>query len=64
MTFQPGDTVASGLPFRCPFCGAKCEALKPPVYGVIHDLPPCPFFLELEPDQFLRAVNDMKRREN
>lgn len=64
MTLQPGDKLPRGTPFLCPFCGEKCEAVPPPFYGVIHELPPCPFFLELDPDQFLRAVNEMKRREN
>lgn len=61
---EPGATIQSDIPFRCPFCGRRAHTTKAPAYGVIHEMPPCKMFLVLEPDEFLAAVNRANTRLN
>ena len=44
--------------FVCPFCGKQCTATTEPDFGVTHVLPMCEKFEQLEPDDFLAAVNN------
>lgn len=57
-----GETFQTDLPFKCPFCGADCETVKPA--GVLHALPACQGFIDLDPVQFLQAVNRAARLRN
>lgn len=46
--------------FVCPFCGKGCSANSDPrrgAIGVVHGLPMCKKFEELEPQEFMRACN-------
>jgi hypothetical protein len=44
------------IDFLCPFCKGKCFAALEPL-SVVHLVPTCPRFDELEPDEFLDEVN-------
>jgi hypothetical protein len=44
------------LRFTCPFCG-KCVGVSSMFEAVIHELPPCQKFIDLEVHEFLHAVN-------
>ena len=59
---KPGDSLAvvNPIEFDCPFCGKHATVGDPDkgVAGVIHALPPCPTFLRLEVEDYLKAVND------
>jgi len=48
--------------FPCPFCGARCATIEPP--GVLHAMPPCKQFIDLDPIAFLKAANWVERRKN
>lgn len=42
---------------KCPFCdGVATAGEEDGVPTILHTLPPCPSFVELEPDEYLRAV--------
>lgn len=46
---------------ECPFCKKTFWAgFTDGVPAVVHSSPPCPRFMELEVDEFLRAVNDAR----
>ena len=47
----------SDVQFKCPFCGGTCTTVSE-VLAVLHSLPPCQTFLDLDPDAFLHAVNE------
>jgi hypothetical protein len=59
----PGDTIRDALVFPCPFCGKKAYVAAEPL-SVGHLEPPCEMFVKMEPDVYLRAVNDAERRKN
>lgn len=64
-TGRIGLVLPEGQKFDCPFCAGKCEAVTTmQVAGVLHSLPPCDTFEKLEPDEFLRQVNEGIRRRN
>jgi hypothetical protein len=51
-------TFTTAVEAVCPFCQKKFHAGEEDgVPGIIHEMPPCDTFLELEPDEFLAAVN-------
>lgn len=56
------DKAQVVVEFKCPFCGANAAVVKPD--GVVHGLPMCKVFDELEPLAFLRAVNNANRSKN
>lgn len=49
-------SVPDAVDFICPFCQGRCTASLA-LAGVMHDKPTCKQFDELEPDEFLHAVN-------
>jgi hypothetical protein len=51
--------ITDGLDFICPFCGARCTVLREHE-AVAHVLPMCEKFEQLEPDEFLKAVNERR----
>lgn len=51
---QPGDIFTTDTVFHCAFCRAHCEAgAKDGV--IIHAMPPCQQFIDMDPVDFLRA---------
>lgn len=50
-----GDAVSAFGPYPCPFCvGTFSVCIDPP--AVVHTVPVCTKFTDLEPDGFLRAA--------
>lgn len=49
--------VRDGIDFDCPFCDGKCTASEEHTM-VVHSMPFCDEFQELEITDFLRAVNE------
>ena len=52
-------TIVDGVSFLCPFCGCSVEAgvnSATDMPTVLHMLPTCARFDELEPDEFLAAA--------
>lgn len=67
MKKTPIETVPAGTQiqarilaeFECPFCGnlgAAIERTNDGGVGVLHEVPYCKEFDELEPDEYIRAV--------
>ena len=50
-----GETLAVRLSFVCPFCGRAAAVCDP--YAVMHAEPACVKFRDLEPTDYLHAVN-------
>jgi len=59
---RAGDLFKEEVTFPCPFCGAQCAATDPP--AIVHVMPPCKQFIELDPIAFLKAANWVERRKN
>jgi hypothetical protein len=49
-----GDTVEELVSFTCPFCGGRVACTRP--HGVLHELPPCQKFIDLDVVEYLRAA--------
>jgi hypothetical protein len=53
------DTARDLVRFKCPFCKGDASAVETAsgIPGVMHTMPTCEKFDELEPDDYLHAVN-------
>mgnify|MGYP001617579640 FL=1 len=52
-------TITDGVNFTCPFCKAQCTTSLEHC-AVLHTAPMCEKFEQLEPDEFLKAVNERR----
>lgn len=54
-----GDELTSEFDFVCPFCGAQVHVARDAggESALIHLMSPCPKFLDLDPTEYMRAVN-------
>lgn len=50
-------SITDGVDFVCPFCNAKCTA-SVEQGCVLHEVPMCEKYEQLEPADFLKAVNE------
>lgn len=55
-------TFREEVTFKCPFCGVDCAAVDPP--GVVHAMPPCQGFIDLDPLEFIRVARRAMERRN
>lgn len=51
--------ITDGVDFICPFCKARCTTSLEHC-AVLHTVPMCEKFEQLEPDEFLKAVNERR----
>lgn len=52
------QTIRAELMFKCPFCKGQVSAsLEPPC--LLHAVPMCKKFDELEPDEFMHECNEI-----
>ena len=55
MSIKPKGSFAADVEGDCPFCGGEfaADAVR---FAVVHSMPPCPTFVELDVDDYLEAV--------
>jgi hypothetical protein len=54
---KSGDVLQVDVAFTCPFCGKQAGAVKSPP-SVLHAIPYCKKFDELEAADYLKAVRE------
>lgn len=57
-----GQTVEELVSFVCPFCGGKVACTRPD--GVLHELPACQKFIDLDVVDYLKAARLERNRTN